>query len=148
VNPVPDSRYAGNGAGTLIDGIKGTPDLSDQRWRGFQGTDVEVTIDLRERKQVEQITMGCLHNSVAWVLLPKRIRLSVSEDGGAFKAAAVVDVAPPAAEKPGVRYTTLLHSPIQVRYLKIHVESPGVLNAWHSAAGRSSWLFLDEVQIQ
>jgi len=148
VNPAPDPRYAGNGAGTLIDGIKGTADPSDQRWLGFQGTDAEVTIDLRERKQVRQITVGCLHNPVAWVLLPKRFRLSVSDDGVAFKAAAVVDVAPPPAEKPGVRHTMLLHSPIQVRYLKIRVESPGVLPAGHSAAGRDSWIFLDEVEIQ
>jgi hypothetical protein len=147
VNPEPNPRYAGHGPGTLIDGIRGTMDLSENRWLGFQGTDVEFLLDFGKSKRVEEVTVGCLHSPDAWIFLPKRLHVSISADGNNFKEVSVVDVTPSAMEKAEIRSVVALKSPVDCRFINIRSESSGILPPWHKAAGRDSWMFIDEIEV-
>jgi hypothetical protein len=144
----PNPRYAAGGAGTLIDGMRGTMDLAAGQWLGFHGTDFEALLDFRKIKQVREASVGLLHNPESWIFLPKKLHLSISRDGVDFEEISTLDVAPTEMEKPEIRDVALLKSAVDCRFLKIRAENFGACPPWHKAAGNSSWLFVDEIIIR
>ena len=88
---------------------------------------------------------------------PRRVELLVSNDGKSFRllAANVIDE-PIERDSKGlsVKHRVLKLTTNQnnasnhARYVKFRAESPGVLPAWHPAAGNPSWLFVDEIVVE
>lgn len=77
----PNSQYTGGGDDALIDGINGTTNWMAGKWQGYQNEEVTFTIDLKEEKEINQVNLSFLQDSRAWILMPKKVVLYVSQDG-------------------------------------------------------------------
>jgi hypothetical protein len=133
----------------LLDGLKGTGSFRDGRWQGYQGQDLDLQIDLKERTAVHKVSVDFLQNSYSWILLPKDVEIFVSEDGINFKSVVQVN-----HEIPRMTNETIIHNfnadlkNINTRYLRIIAHNPGPLPEAHHAAGNPSFIFADEIVVE
>ena len=141
-------QYAASGPDALIDGIRGTENFRLGGWQGFLGTDLDVTLDLGESRDVHQVTMGFLQDTGSWILMPRRVVLQRSDDGVAFvDAGEARNTLSDQTTAPATRELTIAAA-TRTRYLRVHVERYGKLPAWHPGAGQESWFFADEIVIR
>ncbi|MGE5317182.1 MAG: glycoside hydrolase family 20 zincin-like fold domain-containing protein [Chloroflexota bacterium] len=144
-----NAAYAAGGDMGLLDGLKGTRSFRDGRWQGYQGQDLDLQIDLKERTAVHKVSVDFLQNSYSWILLPKDVEIFVSEDGINFKSVVQVN-----HEIPRMTNEIIIHNfnadlkNINTRYLRIIAHNPGPLPEAHHAAGNPSFIFADEIVVE
>ena len=79
------TQYAAAGDDTLIDGLRGNDSFKTGRWQGYQGTDLQVTLDFGSSRDIRQIAMGFLQDTGSWILMPRRVLVEASDDGRDFR---------------------------------------------------------------
>lgn len=141
-------KYQANKEVTLVDGIFGSKSFNDGHWQGFEGTDMDVVIDLGEEMPVTCVTAGFIANTGSWIFLPQWVEYSVSSDGSTFNVVdrQVIDTDP--AEQVTGRID-VRSVPLQARgrYVRVLAGSLGTCPPWHAGAGGKAWLFSDEIII-
>lgn len=87
------SAYPAQGEGTLTDGIHGGWNYSDELWQGFiaRHKRMDVTIDLEKPMPLKQIGADFMQICGPGVYYPKRVIISLSDDGREFRRIAVID---------------------------------------------------------
>ena len=83
VNP-PAERYGKEADIALMDGKKGTSGDYYNDWLGFEGCDMDATIELAFPTDVSTVRIGVCHEPNNWVIWPKSVKVSFSKDGKAF----------------------------------------------------------------
>ncbi len=145
----PDAKYSGTGAFTLTDGVLGTT-FADGFWNGWLGPDIDATIDLGTAIRVDSVVVSLLEEVRSWILLPRELRLSVSEDGVRWEDGGVrlvqQEVTPEGRSRP--RITLPLPPATRARYIRVVAINGGRLPRWHPGAGQPSWLFMDEIEVR
>ena len=144
----PSQKYPGDGAGTIIDGKRGSIDFQDKRWLGFNGNDVVVTLDLGESKTVREVSIGFLQQQGSWIFLPKALKIAVSTDGKNWKLLADIDNSVVQSERVFVKDFSFSTGGIQTRFIKLAATNIGTCPDWHAGAGDKSWLFVDEAVVR
>ncbi|MEZ4776093.1 MAG: family 20 glycosylhydrolase [Bacteroidia bacterium] len=148
-NPYSDKYTAGGDAG-LVNGIIGSDQFSDGNWQGFEGKDLDATIDLGESKSVSQVIVNFYNASGSWIFEPTVLTVSVSENGADFQPFGEFSF-PNAArqdEPSGKKTARVTGESANARYLKVTARSLGVCPKWHAGAGKSCWLFADEIVVE
>jgi hexosaminidase len=142
-------RYPGSGGGTLTDGLLGSRNHGDGRWQGFEGTDVDVLVDLGRTRPVHRIAARFLQNINAWIFLPAALEFAVSENGKDFVKVAEVpnDVSPRQAEIL-IKEFDGSFSPRRARYVRVLARTIGAVPDWHFGAGGKAWVFADEIVVE
>ncbi|MBQ2363011.1 MAG: family 20 glycosylhydrolase, partial [Bacteroidaceae bacterium] len=74
-------QYYFEGAGTLVDGLKGNHNYKTGRWIAFFKNDMEAVIDLKNPTEVSSVSINTLVEKGDWVFDARRIAVYVSEDG-------------------------------------------------------------------
>ncbi|WP_424682066.1 family 20 glycosylhydrolase [Frateuria sp. YIM B11624] len=145
----PDPRYAGT-ATQLVDGVIGSGDFHDGLWTGWQGSDMDATIDLQQPTPLHAIRVRFLQQSGSWILLPRHVRFAVSDDGKRWRTLQDVALAvDPADLRPivhEVRFDTA--APVTARYLRVIAQNYGLLPAGHEGAGQPAYVFSDEILVR
>lgn len=128
--------YQAAGETTFTDGIIGGWTYSDNRWQGFL-SDIDVTIDLGEVKQVNYVGGTFMQLIGPGVFMPRKVDILVSEDGEEFTLVNTVwnDVATSAPELLFRSFDTICDT--KARYVRYH--------AYRST--KRGFLFLDEVVV-
>lgn len=145
----PHPQYGQGGGETLIDGLTGDTDWRKGRWLGFQGQDLDLTIDLIKKRKVRKLGARFLQDTRAWIVLPTEITVSVSSDGQRWKEAGQLKNRRPA--KSDQAFVEILSVPSTVkkaRYVRIRAKNFGLLPDWHPGAGGEAYIFLDEVIVE
>lgn len=130
-------QYPASGDGALTDGICGGWTYGDLKWQGFF-SDADVTVDLGSVKPVHYIGATFMNAAGAWVHIPQKMEVYVSEDGVDFRPAGTVwqDI----SEKHGFiffkQYSVICNE--KARYVRIYAQR---------ASRPGACLFLDEVII-
>ncbi len=141
-------QYSGNGDETLIDGAIGSLDFTDKEWLGFQGTDVEVIIDLKEKTKDKQIECRFLVNQRSWIFSPEKVVISVSVNGKDYKEVKTFNIA---ARKQNrnieIKKFKIDVRNTKVRFIKVQAKNIITCPNWHDGAGGKAWLFIDEIII-
>ncbi len=130
-------RYAAGGAGALTDGVRGSWSYGTC-WQGFLECDVDVTLDLGEVRPLREVTADFIQWYSAWIWLPRRVEISVSDDGRQFRTLATLgNDYPEEAERPAYRAFGWQGSDHgrYIRYRALHNGRPG------------GWLFTDEIVV-
>jgi hexosaminidase len=141
-------KYPGDGDRTLFDGIRGSDYFNDGCWLGFEGNDLEVTIDLKKVLPLYKISAGFHQNNRSWIFLPVSVEYLSSMNGNQFNPlATIVNNISPAEEKPIIKDFTVEFKPVKARYVKILARNMGVCPKWHPGAGEKAWIFADEIMI-
>lgn len=131
-------RYPAAGDATLTDGIRGSWSY-DTRWQGFLESDVDVTIDLGRIRKLHEVTADFIQWFSAWVWLPARVEIALSDDGREFRTIATLqNDYPERAERPEFRAFGWQGEDRAryVRYRAIRNGRPG------------GWLFTDEIIVR
>lgn len=139
-------RYSAGGDFGLLDGIKGTTDPGDGKWQGFEGTDVEITFDLGEVRNISEISVGSLEATRRWIFLPEKITVEVSDDGIEYRECGdLVQEIPEEHREVSTRNLVVDFYATSARFVRLYVTSIKECPEWHERAGNKAWVFLDEV---
>ena len=149
VTPAPSPSYPGTGERTLTDGAFGSTDHGDGLWTGWWGPDVEVIADLETARAISTVTMRFLQNARSWIVLPRQVELSWSNDGQQWRAPIVRGhVVPRDVEGARIHAFAFALAPgTRARFVRIVARNAGRLPAGHPGAGEPSWIFADEVMV-
>ena len=141
------AKYRANGKLSLVDGKRGTIDYQEN-WLGFEGEDVEVTIDLGKVKKINGIHLGSLSNINSWIFLPKKVTFFISDNNKDFKKISEFNYSVDRDENQGgfIKDISSL-KPVETRYIKVIAESIQECPDWHIGRGGKAWLFFDEIII-
>lgn len=142
-------NYQANSFATLTDGQVGSNDnFRDGKWQGFYGKNLEVVIDLQKKERLNNFSIGFFQYNLSWILLPKHVSISISDDGVNFEQ--VKQLTHNVSDKKEGMFKHIISSDFnfKTRYVKVKAENYGILPDWHPAAGVSAWLFVDEIMIQ
>ncbi|MEA1896358.1 MAG: sulfatase-like hydrolase/transferase [Bacteroidota bacterium] len=141
-------QYSGHGDKTLINGVIGSLDYSDDEWLGFQETDVEIIVDLKEITTIKQIECRFLINQGSWIFGPEKVVLSVSTDGNNYKEIKPFDKdSRNQNDNFEIKKFKTDANNSNVRFVKMLAKNIGTCPQWHESAGGKAWLFLDEIII-
>ena len=146
----PSDKYAGNGAFTLSDEIRGSEDFHDNKWLGFNGDDCHLEIDLGRKRDISKIRIGYLSNPSSWIFPPKYATVISTQNREHFITECEWGTADPtAAESQNYFGEVEIKCNIKnTRLLKIIIGNIGNCPDWHDGKGEKAWLFLDEVWVE
>ncbi|HTN38803.1 MAG TPA: family 20 glycosylhydrolase [Arachidicoccus sp.] len=129
--------YMAAGDKTLTDGITGTLTYSDDRWQGFLGTALNVTVDMDKVEDLSSLDIRFMQLTGPGVYMPGRVKVLLSDDNINFIAAGEV-VTKTSADEDRLRFENY-HFDLEgkrARYIK--VIAPNV---------NHGFLFTDEIII-
>jgi hypothetical protein len=142
----PSPNYSAEGAGSLTDGKRGSPNYY-VLWQGFEGTDLTLVADLGDLTPIEYAGIECLQNTQSWIFFPKKMVVSISSDGRQFNEIKVFDTIS-SSEPEAIKETGITIPKMQARYVKFDITAEKVCPGWHIGHGGKAWLFIDEVIIR
>ena len=144
-----EQQYDGGGPDGLVDGIRGDINWHKGNWQGYQKTDMDVTIDLKEIKTVSRVFTSFLQDTRAWIVMPKEFIIETSTDGKIFsqlyKGKELIPIESLDAQILEIEPSFV---PVKARYVRIKAIQYGKLPEWHEGAGGDTHIFVDEIQIQ
>jgi hypothetical protein len=141
-------KYPACGDTGLTNGIRGG-DSFELNWVGFEGSDVEIVVDLERLVPIRSVRMDFIQASDFWIFLPKRVSYFVSGDGESFRRVAEIGHdAPETRDADGVRTFAAELDGAQARYVRVHAVNRKTCPEWHVGAGGSCWLFTDEIIVE
>ncbi|MFH1195121.1 MAG: alpha-L-fucosidase [bacterium] len=142
-------KYPGAGKFTLVDGVSAAANFNNGKWQGFNGTDVDVVVDLREIKSVTKVAAGFLRDENSYIFLPSSVEYSFSDDGINFSSPIEIKNEEPQNNKEKISKTFACKADnVKARYIRIAAHNIGVCPAWHKGAGDKAWLFCDEISVE
>lgn len=139
--------YPGDGAFTLVNGIKANKGYSRTRdYLGFSGSNAEALIDLGQRTEISKIEVSYLQQASSWIYPPSTIETFGSVDGKQFTklGATLLDKAD--FTKNEMR-TKELNISGKYRFIKVLVTNYGSIPTGQAGEGKAAWLFLDEIAV-
>ncbi len=147
----PSKSYPGDGAFTLVNGVQNEKGMSkSSEFLGFNGTDLDATIDLGKEMDVSKVTIHVLKQTGSWIYLPSQVEVTYIP----YIDTAIITRHPP------LEIITVDVNPnddlnkIEIkkdkfcRYLHIRVKNYGIIPAGNPGAGNPAWLFVDEIEVQ
>ena len=147
----PAERYGKNADIALMDGKKGVAGDYYNDWLGFNGDDMEATIELTKPLDINVIKVGICHEPNDWVMWPKSVWVSFSVDGTDFTNWQLAEL--PVFDRPdkmkgfGRIEARARVNEKQAKFVRVKVENYGTLPDWHPYAGQKAWIMVDEVEI-
>ena len=143
-----DPHYAAAGDVTLTDGVMGTTAFKDGKWLGFNGTDLNATIDLQKITPVKTVTASFLCDPNSGIFLPPSVTIYTSTDGQHFDL--IRELPNTAGNIRGEPYLQKVHIPVgrSARYIRVVARAFGQIPEGYLFKGSMSWLFVDELLVE
>ena len=148
----PSERYGKDTDIALMDGKKGASGDWQNDWLGFEGVDMEATIELAVPTDISTVKVGFCHEPNDWVVWPKGVWVSFSKDGNEFTEWQMAEL--PVFDRPDKMHgfgrveARALVNAKQVKFVRVKVENQGDLPEWHPYAGEKAWIMVDEVTLE
>ena len=150
VNP-PSKSYPGNGAFTLVDGVQNEKGMAkSSEFLGFNGTDLDVTIDLGKEMKVSKVTLHVLKQTGSWIYLPKQVEVTFIP----YIDSNIVTKYP-SLETVTVDVNTgddlnkiEIKKEKYCRYIQVHAKNYGIIPSGQAGGGNPAWLFVDEIEVE
>ena len=142
----PNDKYQGQGGNTLIDLKRGSNNIVDGKWIGYQGSGFAATIKLKKEELISSVSIGAFSSPEKWIFYPIGFKVWVSKDGNNFK---MVHTEKIGTEQPNsdtkFQFFDLNIQPTKANFVKVEVISQHKNPLWHSYPGRDCWLLIDEI---
>jgi hypothetical protein len=150
IKSVYNPQYHAGGPEGLLDGILGTENWRKGDWQGYQSQDFEAVVDLKEVKNVSEISARFLQDQRSWILMPTKVDYYVSEDNVNFTYFGSVNntLDPKLEENTILNFTSNENKGKKARYVKVIAKNFGKLPDWHQGAGGDAFIFVDEITIK
>jgi len=147
-NSIWSNAYDVGGPKALTDGKLGMMNYH-YNWLGFEGEDMDVTIDLDSIQEIRSVGADFLYYPLSWIFVPKQVICYVSTDGVNWAEVSHqhYENEESLAECKIVGFH--LDEIKQLgRYVRIKAESLKVNPEWHRGVGLPCWIFCDEIRVQ
>ncbi len=142
-------KYRGHADRTLVNGINGSGDFNDGHWQGFEGTDMDVVIDLGDETTISSISSGYMAAAGSWIFLPRSVEYSCSNDGSNYTPlGTVITEVDPADQGNMIEVYSSSFPAVNTRYVRIVARGLITCPPWHAGAGNKAWLFCDEISVE
>ena len=141
-------RYAGHGASTLVDGIRGSQDFDDGQWLGFEADDFEAWIDLGKAVEIRQVSTGFLEDQNSWIFMPLEVEVALSLDDKEYHVVKKITGKTKINPEAQIKDFTARFAPQKARFVRIRAKNVGTCPNWHQGAGGKAWLFVDEIMVE
>ena len=117
-------------------------------WQGYQGVDIDVTVDLGEKTDITRLAGSFLQDQKSWIFMPTQVEFFVSDDGKKFESVGVVEneIAPDVED--AVVQELDVRKKLQARYVRMVAKNIGTCPHWHVGSGEKAWIFCDEIVIE
>jgi hexosaminidase len=148
---LPSKTYSGDGAFTLVNGVqneKGTTRSSE--FLGFQGTDLDATIDFGKDVDISTIKLHMLHQNRSWIYLPSEIEVSFIpyiDTTIVTRHPPIVFVNQKVTDNNNVQVIKLAEQKT-CRYMRLRAKNFGTILAGQPGEGKGAWLFVDEIEVE
>jgi hexosaminidase len=139
-------KYPGTGNNSLTDGLKGGKSFK-VGWQGYEGTDMEVVIDLLKPEPINTISTTFIQDVSAWVMYPTEVQYYTSTDGNNWNLVETFKTEPAPSKSKADRDFSAKLNGVTVRYIKVTAVNTGKLPSWHENQGQPCWMFADEVVV-
>ncbi|TDR20952.1 GH92 family glycosyl hydrolase [Flavobacterium cheniae] len=150
IKSVYNPQYHAGGPEGLLDGILGTENWRKGDWQGYQSQDFEAVVDLKEVKNINEISTRFLQDQRSWILMPTKVDYYISEDNVNFTYFGSVNntLDPKLEENTILNFTSNETKGKKARYVKVIAKNFGKLPEWHQGAGGDAFIFVDEITIK
>lgn len=147
-NPWSD-QYPGDGKFSLVNGIRGTINMADGGWQGFEGKDMNVVIDLGSETTVNKISVGSLQANGSWIFFPTSVEFHLAVEPGKFTLAGTAEnkIDPKNGKRQVIDFSVEVPA-AKARFVKVHAKSIGKCPELHAGKGAPAWLFIDEIIVE
>ncbi|OGD10355.1 MAG: hypothetical protein A2Y86_04055 [Candidatus Aminicenantes bacterium RBG_13_62_12] len=146
LSPSFSRRYPSAGLHSLADGVRGSLDHRDGAWQGFEGSDLEITLNLGRLQTVRRLACGFLQHASIAVFIPDQVEFFVSTDSRTFSHAGTVWPRVPRKISDRVmRDIAVDLEAVEIRYIRVRARNAGPCPAGHPLVGEKTWIFADEV---
>ena len=150
IKSVYNPQYHAGGPEGLLDGILGTDNWRKGDWQGYQSQDFEAVVDLKEVKNINEISARFLQDKRSWILMPTKVDYYISDDNVNFMFFGSVNntLDPKLEENTILNFTSNEIKGKKARYVKVIAKNFGKLPEWHQGAGGDAFIFIDEITIK
>jgi hexosaminidase len=149
VNP-PSPSYPGDGAFTLVNGVQNELKLSrSNEFLGFNGTDLDATIDLGKITDIKKITLHILEQPGSWIYAPSKVQvqylMSLDTDEKPMMGKTIMNSVE--VEQGKGLDKVEIASAQSCRYIRVIAKNYGIIPSGNPGAGNPAWLFADEIEV-
>ena len=141
-------QYSAGGPQALIDGRQGDENWRTGGWQGYQGTDFEAVIDLRNERRLSSLSAGFCQDARSWIWMPRQVTFSVSSDGQNYRDVATVPTPVDDSDLEVQRWDPKVSVNLRARYVKVTAQNYGAIPEWHPGAGYPAYIFIDEITVK
>ena len=141
-------QYTAGGDEGLIDGFRGSLNWRTGGWQGYQDTDFEAVVDLREERPLTLLGAGFCQDARSWIWMPAYVEFSVSADGKHYTPVARVDNTMDERDYEVRIWNCEVPADVTARFVKVFAKNIGTIPDWHPGAGSPGFIFIDEIWIQ
>ncbi len=140
----PNKSYSTGGASALVDGVQNDKGmLRSMQFLGFNGKDLEATIDLGNKMEITEIALHAFEQKGSWIYKPSEVSFYVSDDGQHFSPVhSPVNI----TGTKNLLYKTIFQS--SARFIKVIAKNNGIIAPGEPGAGNPCWLFADEIEVK
>ena len=139
-------EYSGGSEDALLNGAVGTNNYKDGNWQGFYGNDCDIELDFGKKEKLNSLKINFITNPYDWILMPKRMSVYHSDNGIHYQLFRSYDIY---EEVPTSRSTIVTKaldvSGLNSRFVRIIVETPGLIPQGLPGYNNPSWMFMDEI---
>ena len=144
----PGRQYAAEGPQSLIDGVNGNVEWRKGDWHGYQGQNMEVVFTFDKEESIGRVMPGFLQDTRAWIIMPTKFEVFLSNDGTAWTLAGQMDVKVNANDyTPQIAHPQLVFESKKAKYMKVKAYNFGQLPTWHLGVGGEAYIFCDEITV-
>ncbi len=144
----PGRQYAAEGPQSLIDGINGSVEWRKGDWHGYQDQNMEVVFTFEKDETIGRVMPGFLQDTRAWILMPTKLEVSLSNDGTTWSLVGQLDVkVDPKDYTPQIAHPQLKFTPQKAKYMKVKAYNFGKLPSWHLGVDGEAYIFCDEITV-
>lgn len=141
-----DDKYKGNGAATIIDGIKSDINFASGKWLGYRENPMEVMLLFDKPVEANSITLSMLQQIGAYIFPPVQVTVWGGADKNHLKLLTTIKPQQPTKESTQENLAiTCSFAPANVSCIKLLITPVRSLPAWHDGKGQKAWVFVDEV---
>jgi arylsulfatase len=117
-------------------------------WKGFEGTDMDITIDLLKIEKVNSVSINFLHETNQWIFRPQTVSCFISDDGKNYQEAGKSAFRIPLEQRQATMDSYNFTIDKRTRYIRVKAENIKICPEWHVGKGQKAWIFADEIAVR
>lgn len=141
------NHYSAGGDLGLIDFISGHPDFRSGGWQGYEGVNLDATVELESVREISQLGIRILQDENSWIFMPLEVEFQVSMDGKTFTSLGKIQNDISYKQKGATIKNFNLEKKTRAKFVRVIAINRGVCPPDHKGAGGKSWIFADEITI-